>query len=473
MQAYKKSLLAIIALIAVSSAALAFIDRDHDNAGLVAAANSASDGLLSLNAELVQQKVLLGSPGTAALAIELTAASLACNNDAPVQPVDLVLVLDRSGSMEGQKLSDARRAMHHLIGQLTSDDRLALVTYSNGVSSLSPLVAMSGNQRQLLTRIVERISAGGGTNLGAGLQRGIDILIQTPAAQRQRRMILISDGLANQGITAPRTLAEMASAARDHGFGVSTVGVGYDFNEVLMTTLADHGAGRYYFLEDPNTFARVFENEFDTARKVAAAHMEIRIPLSDGMRLVEAGGYPIKQEGQEAVLYPGDLLAGQTRKLFLTFQVPTRKEAEFKLNRVQVRYQHEGRPRGLISTQGWTVACVQDPNEVVASIDGDQWSTQVLQEDYSRLKEVVAAAIRKGEKEAAMSRIEDYAQRNRDLNATIGSAAVAQNIEVDVQALRDSVEETFAGPSAAVAQKKKQQAKSLHYESYQSRRDKK
>lgn len=473
MQPFKKKLLAIIALIVVSSAALAFVYSDPNTARPDPLENTTSDGLLSMNAELVQQKVMIGSAGTAALALELTAADLPRVSDVPVQAVDLVLVLDRSGSMQGQKLTDARRAIHHLIDRLTSDDRLALVTYSNAVNSLSPLARMNDSQRNHLNQVVNRISAGGGTNLGAGLQHGIEILRQTPGAQRQRRVILISDGLANQGITDPRILGEMASAARAHGFGVSTVGVGYDFNEVLMTTLADHGAGRYYFLENPNAFAQVFENEFQTARNVAAAGMEIRIPLSDGMHLVQAGGYPIKMDGRTAVLHPGDLLSGQKCNLFLTFQVDTHREAEFNLSQIQVRYQHDGDSRTLTNTQGWTVACVGDPNEVMASINGDEWSTQVLQEDYSRLKEEVASAIRKGKKDTALERIRDYEQRNQEINASIGSASVAQNIEVDVHALRESVEDTFAGPPAAVAEKKKQQAKVLQYESYQIRRDKK
>lgn len=474
MQRYQRKFLIIIALIAVSSTALALIGRQEGNGATPDhRVNQASDGLISLQADLVQHKVLLGSPGRTALALELAAADLPAEGDRSVQPVDLVVVLDRSGSMGGQKLTDARRALFHLMERLTPDDRLGLVTYSNGVESLSPLVAMSDGRRSRLNMIVNRISAGGGTNLGAGLQRGIEMLVHTPGVQRQRRVILISDGLANQGVTDPQTLGEMASAGLTHGFGVSTVGVGYDFNEVLMTTLADHGAGRYYFLEDPNTFAQVFEHEFQTARTVAASALQIRIPLSDDMRLVEAGGYPIRKEGRTAVVYPGDLLAGQTRKLFLTFQVPTHSEGEFKLAPVQVRYQREGRGRSLAGTQSWTVACVKDPNAVMASIDKDEWSTQVLQEDYSRLKEEVARAIRAGEKDDALARIKDYEEQNRAMNQSIRSAPVEQNIEVDVQALRDSVNETFAGPPAAVAAKKKQQAKSLQYESYKIRRDKK
>jgi Ca-activated chloride channel family protein len=474
MQTYKRGLLTIIALIIISSAALAFIGHQDSRGNKQNhASNGASDKLLSLQTELIQDKILTGSDGKVGLALELAAVEQFSTGKTPVQPVDLVLVLDRSGSMGGKKLKDARQAVLRLMERMASFDRLALVTYSNGVQSLAPLMPLDDSRRDDLAAVVNRIGASGGTNLGAGLQRGIEILKQNPEGERQRKLILISDGLANQGITDPQALAQMAASGLEYNFSVSTVGVGYDFNEVLMTTLADHGSGRYHFLEDPNAFAQVFEDEFQTARNVVAGALEIRIPLKDHVRLVEAGGYPVKQEGNVAVLHPGDLRSGQRRKLFLTFQVPTDSRREFELQPIQIRYQHEGQRRSLTGDRGWTVACISDPKEVMASIDEKGWSDQVLQEDFSRLKEEVADAIRKGEKKRALSRVKIYEERNRSMNASVGSAAVAQNLDEDVKDLRQNIEETFAGPPAAVAEKKKQQSKALQYESYQIRRDQK
>jgi Ca-activated chloride channel family protein len=117
--------------------------------------------------------------------------------------------------------------------------------------------------------------------------------------------MLISDGLANQGITSPRDLGQMAARATEWGVGVSTVGVGYDFNEVLMTTIADYGAGNYYFLENPQAFAEVFKKEFEATRNVVAGNAELRIPLHDGVQLLDAGGYPITMVGQSCRYSPG------------------------------------------------------------------------------------------------------------------------------------------------------------------------
>jgi Ca-activated chloride channel family protein len=240
-----------------------------------------------------------------------------------------------------------------------------------------------------------------------------------------------------------------------------------------MTTIADHGAGRYYFLENPNAFAQVFEKEFKSTRNVAASSLELRIPLSDGIKLIHAGGYPIGYENGHAVVHPGDLLSGQERKLFLTYMIPTNKERDFDLGVFEVDYMSNGVAKRVVGNSGLTLACVADQKVVAASIDQAQWADQVIKEDYNQLKEEVAEAIRNGQKKAALVKIQEYEDHKRFVNAGVGSAKVSENLINDLPNLRQSVEETFAGAPAAVAEKKKQRSKALQYEAYQIRRDKK
>ncbi|MEE4608218.1 MAG: VWA domain-containing protein [Desulfobacteraceae bacterium] len=460
MSAEKKSLLALVGLILVTTAALAAVGPPAANHPVAVAV------------EVVQDKVLQGGDGKVAAALSLTAAALPMLGDPPQQATDLVIVLDRSGSMEGRKLSDARQAVLRLLDRLAPDDRLALVSYANGVQTHLALLPMNPSNRYQAAAAVEALSAGGGTNLGAGLEQGIQLLLHAPAGHRQRRIILISDGLANQGVTDPEALGRMASAAVENRFSISTVGVGLDFNEVLMTAIADRGAGHYHFLEDPGVFARVFETELQATRQVAAADVAVRLTLSPGVRLVDAGGYPIAVDGGEATIHPGDLLSGQERTIFLTFQVATETPRQIALGRVQVQYRQRDDIFSLAAPEPLTVACVTDPTAVTASIKKDAWADQVVQEEFSRLKEEVAADIRDGDKDRARARIQDYAQRQETLNAVVGSQKVAENLSTDVAGLRQQVDETFAGPPAAVAEKKKQAAKSLQYEGYRMRRDK-
>ncbi|MFH0998656.1 MAG: VWA domain-containing protein [Pseudomonadota bacterium] len=480
MKMYKNSFLAVLGLIVAASVTLAYVGSGNSVFAQLFSSNHPPKNLVPVStdrvvvrAHLVQDKVLKDSDGQVSVSLTLDAAEIPRSDHRPIAHADLVIVLDRSGSMAGRKLNDARLAVTQLIDRMTADDRLAIITYSNAVEVLSPLVGMDEAHRRQLKTVVAQINADGGTNLGAGLKHGIQTLMQTPANGRQRRVILISDGQANQGITDPLELGNMASGAATQNVTVNTVGVGHDFNEILMTTLADHGTGRYYFLEDPKSFALVFDKEFQDTRNVAASGVEILIPLVKGIRLVTAGGYPIQVNDNHAVVRPGDLLSGQQRNLFLTFQVPTDKEEEFTLSGFQVRFNYNGTAHGIATSGQMVLACVKDPGEVTASIDAPAWSARVIQEDFSQLKEAVADAIGKGEKDKAMDQIREYETRNEAINATVGSAVVAGNLKKDVQDLRLGVEETFAGPPSAVAEKKKQNAKALQYESYQIRRDKK
>ena len=143
------------------------------------------------------------------------------------------------------------------------------------------------------------------------------------------------------------------------------------------------------------------------------------------------------------------------------------------MGRVQVRYQRHGQSRTVDAARPLTVACVPDPAAVMASIKKDSWADQVVQEAFSRLKEAVAADIRDGDQTRAQTRIHEYEAKHEAINSAVGSAKVAKNLETDVQALRQQVDETFTGAPAAVAQKKKQAAKSLQYDGYRMRRDKK
>ena len=473
MAAQRRTFLTILVLIGVTTAALIYFGTTTSVAGNRSPLTRPLHAEpLGVDTRLTQEKVLQGSTGKVSVALTLTGGTIVGPEREVVQPVDLAIVLDRSGSMSGRKIGDARRAIEQLIDQMDGDDRMAIVTYANTVERLSPLVYLRGDQRHRLLRLVRQVFAGGGTNLGGGLQTGIDLLSHRETGNRQRRVILISDGLANQGITSPRALGAMAARATEYNLGVSTVGVGYDFNEVLMTTIADHGSGNYYFLENPGAFAEVFRREFEAARNVIAGKVEVRISLQEGVELIHAGGYPITVENNVAIIRPGNVVAGQQRRLFLTYRIPAEQQGEYGLGNIQVTYHHQNELRQAATTPALTVRCVEDEREVVASIDKEAWSEQVIKEDFNTLKEKVATAVRQGKKEEAITAIQEYETQTDRINRSVGSAEVSENLRDELEPLRQSVEDTFAGAPAAVMEKRKQQAKSLQYESYQLRRDK-
>lgn len=465
-RSYLRPLFLVGCLIAMTCAAMAYSSSGVEPVPVV----GVKAGGLTLSGHLTQDKILQGSDGSVPLSLILSADKVFDPDKGEVSHVDLVIVLDRSGSMQGQKIRDAKQAILGLLSNLSKDDRFALVSYSNGVQRHSNLLKATGTNRMLLTSAIHEISAGGGTNLGAGLQEGINVLLASPRKGNLGKVILVSDGLANQGITAPTALGNMASLAVHKEFAVSTAGVGDDFNEQLMTTIANRGTGNYYYLENPSAFADVFQKEFQNTRIAAATSVEVRIPLRGGMSVDDAAGYPIEIKNNQAVFYPGDLLSGQTKKLFVNLRVPTNEEGIFEIEGVSVRYVHKGTPHTVTLSKPFQIACVKDENEVFASIDKDEWEEKVLRDDYNRLREEVATDIKEGRKQEALDRIGRYCDEQQSINSVVGSSPVAKNLDKDVEDLRGLVNGTFQGEPAEVEQKQKKTAKVLQYKGYVDRR---
>jgi Ca-activated chloride channel homolog len=476
-KSYRKTLALVGGLLALTCWAMAY----SSNAGKSPAgpgpkspeASPTRAGIVSLSGHLVQDKVHMGGDGTVTLALTLGADQTPDRTAAERRPLDMVVVLDRSGSMaEAGKITNARESILGLLSRLTDADRFALVSYSDQVQRHSGLLPMTPGNRTMLEGVVQGIQPNGATNLGAGLQEGVQLLTEAVKSGRISRLLLISDGLANRGVTDPAVLGRLASVAAERGFAVSSIGVGLDFNEHLMTTIADKGTGNYYFMESAAAFAQVLEKEFRTSKTVAAASVEVHVPLSPGVSLVHAAGYPIELKDGYAVFRPGDLLSGQSRKLFLTLRIPTSDEKTWDIGAVSVHYHSGEQPYSTSLSEPLHVACVPNASDALASINKAEWEDKVIKEDYNRLREEVAAAVKGGKREEAMKQIDAYTASQQAANAGVGSEVVAGNLEKDVGALRQTVADSFAGPPAEAARKQKANAKSLQYEGYQGRRSK-
>lgn len=471
---YLKPMFVIGCLIAITGAAMAYSSRV--SAWIPNLVNSPgkpdNNGIVSLTGQLVQDKIYQGGDGTVGFSLTMRADDVIGPRAESLRNVDMVIVLDRSGSMKGKKIQDAKRAVLNLLSNLSEKDRIALVSYSNGVTKHSGLLHATETNRNLLISSINGIRAGGGTNLGAGLQTGINTLIGTHHMGNAGKVILISDGLANQGITDPASLGNMASIAVEKEFSVTTVGVGNDFNEHLMTFIADQGTGNYYYLENPDAFADVFQKEFYLSSVTAATSVEVHIPLNNGISLVDASGYPIKVTRGRAVVHPGDLRSGQTRKLYLTFKVPTQAQTIYHINDIAVHYIHNDKPFVASLSKSFQVACVEDEREAISSIKKSEWEQQVIQDDYNKLREDVSKDIKEGKQKRALDRIHTYHMTKQQLNGVVGSAKVAENLGKDLDELRSFVEDTFQGEPAAVMQKQKDHSKALQYEGYKGRRTK-
>ena len=256
--------------------------------------------------------------GTAYLQIEITTGGPIFRDK---RPMNIALVLDRSGSMgDERKMDYAKKAVLGLIDRLSSEDYLSIVIYDDQVETLVPPRRLT-DKRQI-KRLIDEIYPRGSTNLGGGMQEGFRQIERNFKREYINRVILLSDGLANQGITDPYDLNRIASRYRNQSISLTTMGVGLDYNENLMLGLAEHGGGNYYFIESPYQLASIFERELQGLASVVAQNAYIELNLGRGVKFNNAIGCGSTRNGDRWVLSVGDLYANEHREFTIELNIP-------------------------------------------------------------------------------------------------------------------------------------------------------
>ncbi|WP_338872194.1 vWA domain-containing protein [Myxococcus stipitatus] len=238
-------------------------------------------------------------------------------------PVNLALVVDRSGSMAGQKHQDAQRAAMELVRRLTPEDRLALVHYGTDVMVVPSRLVTQEVRQDLLMRI-QGIYSDGSTNLSGALHQADSILRPFLREFKVSRAILLSDGQPTTGITSEPELLRATRAMRDQGITVSALGVGEDFNAALMRGMAEQGGGFSGFIDDSARLSEVFSRELDQATSTVARQVELRLALPPHVLDAEVLGLPSSREGSVVKVPLYDLAGEQTVRVVvkLTLSAP-------------------------------------------------------------------------------------------------------------------------------------------------------
>ena len=208
-------------------------------------------------------------------------------------PLNLALVIDRSGSMSGNEITEAKRCAQILLDRLGKDDKVAVVQYNSTVDNLLEL--MPALVAQPLARIkLEGITAEGGTALHGGWLQGAELLAPDVANERLSRVILLSDGQANEGLTNTATICQQVEQLALAGVSTTTVGLGADFNETLMTGMARAGRGGAHYGERAQDLAEAFEAELELLKHLAWKSVRLRINGTEEIQIIN--DYP-KQDG--------------------------------------------------------------------------------------------------------------------------------------------------------------------------------
>ncbi|HJZ50542.1 MAG TPA: VWA domain-containing protein [Roseiflexaceae bacterium] len=272
-------------------------------------------------------------------------------------PLNLALILDRSGSMQGDKLRYVQQAACHVLDMLDERDRIAVVAYDDQVTLIAHSQLVSEPARAELKRKINDLRPGGWTDLSGGWLEGCREVADRLTTDGVNRALLLTDGLANRGITDVEELTHHARELRHRGVSTSTFGVGLDFNENLLEALAEQGGGHFYYIERPDQIPVVFRRELGELLTVVAREAFLSITVPSGVALELLGDLPHERLGQRLRIFLGDLCAGERRALYTRVLTPPDAPGTSVLLRGELGYADlDGRTTTVIAEIGFSYA---------------------------------------------------------------------------------------------------------------------
>jgi Ca-activated chloride channel family protein len=282
-------------------------------------------------------------------------------------PLNIALVLDRSGSMHGDKLRYVQQAACHVLDALDERDRVAVVAYDDQVTLLAPPAQLSAERRREIAAQINALAPGGTTDLSGGWLEGCRAVAEGLGAAGVHRALLLTDGLANRGITDVEELARHARELRARGVATSTFGVGLDFNEHLLTLLAEQGGGHFYYIERPTQIPEVFRAELGELLAVVAREATLSIDLPRGVAVELLGDLPHERVGERLRLFLGDLAAGERRAVYTRVLTPPDAAGTSVVLRGELSYADlEG--RGVTSAAELALSYVREAEALLAPV---------------------------------------------------------------------------------------------------------
>ena len=380
-----------------------------------------------VGARTIELQVNLGTPVMEAGKIQKTFLKVGLRGfDLPVESdrasVNLAIVLDRSGSMAGEKLARAKEAAIMAIGLLNSRDIVSMVTYDSVVNVVVPATRVT--DKQSIYSAIRNIRDGGRTALFAGVSKGAAEVRKFLDKTRVNRVILLSDGLANIGPSTPSELGQLGASLGKEGISVTTIGLGLGYNEDLMTQLAGMSDGHHAFDQNSADLSRIFAAEFNTALTVVANQLTIIIKCANTIRPIRVLGRSAQIIGQNVHVNLNQLSSNQEKFVILEVEIPagvageTRDLASVDVSYLDLRAKVTDSLHGSVS-----VNFSKKREDVVKSVNQpvmDSAAEQVLNQ-VSKEAVVLRDA---GKLEAA----KDYLRRNIDsLKKSMSSSGAASS----------------------------------------------
>ena len=295
----------------------------------------------------------------AVLQVGFTTSAVSDRTD--LRPLNLVLVIDRSGSMSAEdKMSRVKQSLLTMVSQLRPTDVISIVTFESSAQVLLP--ARRIGDGATVRQAINQIEPGGSTNLHSGLMLGYSEARKNFRADATNRVILLTDGIANTGVTDPQQIVRESLPFNNEGIDLSTIGVGLDLDKDLLSQLAKGGRGLFHFVADAQDIEKVFVKEVQSLISPVARRVQLEINYDPNLELEHLYGYEPQHSTNRINLNLDDMNTGLTEVVLMRFKAKQHALRQRLPVRVRLSYYDLEQKREVVNEQETFVTVGNSPS---------------------------------------------------------------------------------------------------------------
>jgi len=365
-------------------------------------------------------------------------------------PVNIALVIDRSGSMQGLRIAQAQEAAISALKRLDKNDIASVVIFDDRIDVLVP--AQQVVDHNMYIDRIRQVSARGSTAIHAGVMQGAEEVRKFKDKNRLNRILLLSDGLANVGPSKPDDFDRLGAELLTEGISVSTIGLGLQYNEDLMAKLARASDGNHAFVSEPADLIQIFNREFDDVLASCAQTVSIDVDMRPGVKLVRSLSRDGSVTGQHANFRMNQVYQATEHYVLLEVELDksvAASDGPQDLGTVRVAYTQDGTERRLEA--GISGRFSASDQEVKAGRDGTVLESVVEQTTRERAKTAIELRDKGKINEAQALFKQNAAEINAYTAAAPATSARIQSLQKEYDAIAT---QPAASPSQWNAQRK-------------------
>ena len=414
---------------------------------------------LKMTLRLEREKAQSGAMNDAFLFVEVEAPEYSGSGKTESQRLELALVLDVSGSMAGAPIEAAKEAARRIVTAINKEDRLTLVTFDSHVRTVCELQAMTAANRKRVIAAINRLEAGSMTHLHGGWREAATALLEEgPSGETARRIVLLSDGHGNVGITHRDLLGREAGEMAAKGVYTTCVGIGDGYSTEQLQALAEHGGGRLHDAERPHEIVEVVMAELREVLKTTAENVRLELGFPAQAHVTCLSGYPAQFVEGAATFQLGSMVAAGKREAVLRLRFSERfSELDVKIQGA-AHWRKPGEDADLITAE-----------RGVCLSFGPEAPAPRSEEDSTRIAEALLAYLVRGVTE--LNRDHDWHGLRRLARRELLAALELCEPYVSLHPMADQLVHLFSAARRPISERPLKEMALAHYKGARMERD--